>query len=239
MKFLIKIITFSLIIISIFHIECIAENSLKTLERAYKKNSVKLLEQFCNNWSKEIGPISDSEYASLNDTLKNTYDLFKIYFTRKYNEDISQEKSNFIVLPDKIIISFKNEMRDTIRYTYQIDTIFNFHPSINLPDKQILFLSNNYQTIINNYLIGEYSQSSEIRDFSKYYDSRIAFIVTCIIPSNQCARVRNKFQSPTPNIIVFDKQMKYAKVSCGGSFSLFKHQENNWVYISSGYYFVD
>ncbi len=57
-----------------------AQDQEKLLEHAYKTKSKKELKQFFDNWHKEIPPISDSEFAKLNDLQKEAYKVFSITY---------------------------------------------------------------------------------------------------------------------------------------------------------------
>jgi hypothetical protein len=57
-----------------------AQNSSKQLKKAYKKNSTELLNQFFLDWNKEIPSLSDVEYETYNDTIKQAYNVFTAFY---------------------------------------------------------------------------------------------------------------------------------------------------------------
>jgi hypothetical protein len=52
----------------------------RNLQQAYKDQSLTELNQFLDNWNKKIPAISDAEYAKLNDTVKQAYNVFSTFY---------------------------------------------------------------------------------------------------------------------------------------------------------------
>ena len=57
-----------------------AQNAGKLLEKAYKKKSLEMSHQFFLNWNQEVQPISEKELSTLNDTIRNTYNVFTAFY---------------------------------------------------------------------------------------------------------------------------------------------------------------
>lgn len=57
-----------------------AQTAGKLLEKAYKKKSTEMLKQFFQNWNQEIQPISEKELFTLNDTIRQTYNVFTTFY---------------------------------------------------------------------------------------------------------------------------------------------------------------
>ena len=68
------------ILISLFINVGNTQNAGKLLEKAYKKESPEMLHQFFLNWNKEVQTISENELSALNDTIRNTYNVFTAFY---------------------------------------------------------------------------------------------------------------------------------------------------------------
>lgn len=243
-----------------------AQNKPKSLEHAYKKNSVKLLKEFCDNWSKEIPAISELEYRQLNDTLKNIYDLFKVFFTPfnseklGYSNSLNAANTNYFVLPTSILVYFKDKVyysesekdslsNNNIQFEMGtlIDTVLDFHPETIYTEVKLLFLSEKYDTIINNFLLKSLHSYYGILNIGgnfKDYANRVKYIDTCIHVNNKCmGRGKIIYTFPKAEKVVFDRTMKYARVifimqGCSVE-AMYKHEINDWILVSTTKYFID
>jgi hypothetical protein len=155
------------------------------LEKAYKENSLTLLDSFFINWQNEIKPISDEELNLQNDTVKTIYELFNLSFTPPkgirfllvpYN--INFEIVDHIYIDywkdDSLRNLFKQDDIDTINKYDSIpnlllriggepkickDSIINFRPN-NFQLRNTLFLSKKYCIVLNKFLFGIHSDNS-------------------------------------------------------------------------------
>ncbi len=103
-----------------------AQDQQKLLEHSYKTHSKKELKQFFDNWHKKIPPVSDSEFAKLNDLQKETYKVFEEFYQSENIKrlcgskwyDNAYSKSKYLFVQNKIKIS-----RDKIIYISHEDSV--------------------------------------------------------------------------------------------------------------------
>ncbi len=57
-----------------------AQTPEKNLEIAYKKKSASLLKEFFNQWAQNSSPITNIDLTQLNDTVKNAYQVFTVFY---------------------------------------------------------------------------------------------------------------------------------------------------------------
>ena len=58
-----------LFILMFFSFSAYAQYEGKLLEKAYKKKSTQLLDQFFMNWNKQVQPVTEEELSLMNDTI--------------------------------------------------------------------------------------------------------------------------------------------------------------------------
>jgi hypothetical protein len=79
----------------------------KLLKKAYRKNSVELLNEFFKKWQSEIQPITENELQLLDDTLKNTYEVYD-QFVHWINRNSS--KYHYVLVQNSIRIDFASKV---------------------------------------------------------------------------------------------------------------------------------
>ena len=57
-----------------------SQNESDILFKAYEANSKTQLNEFFKNWNNKIKPLTDNEFANLNDTVKECYKIFSIFY---------------------------------------------------------------------------------------------------------------------------------------------------------------
>lgn len=93
-----------------------AQQSGKLLKKAYRNNSVEMLESFCEAWSNEAATISAKKQTSVNDTITETCKIFQIFFHAYYSNELNVFDSNFyhqpyMLVPNKInSVFFSNKV---------------------------------------------------------------------------------------------------------------------------------
>jgi hypothetical protein len=135
------------------------KNDEALLELAFKKNSTQMLYQFCLNWQKESPPISDEEFAVLNDTLKEAYNLFSAYSAaRTTYQEIERGRyfkpdSFFVISQNYLIVSIAQHQ---LYYSqHEIDSFIlvkRFSDGLTDSVKKILFAND---SIMDRYMISQ------------------------------------------------------------------------------------
>ncbi len=249
-----------------------SQSPSELLEGAYKNNSLDSLKQFYLNWNEEIPPVSNEELQSLNDTIRNVYEIFKLLYKPfdirslgasdrgdiyknvdflltqndiKYafvQKIVTEEDIDSIVV-DYINKKIKDEKKKSdylkrvngklseyamklcrpidleakMEYLFE-ESITNFRPQISFPDKKILFLTSKYEAILNDFLGNEhYPQGSNgvMSTASPKNESKKkkAFLENFIkIFYGHWGGYWQLLSYPEVNVIIFDKNMQYAKV---------------------------
>ncbi len=95
-----------------------AQTAGQLLEKAYKKKSVEKLKQFFQNWNKEIRTISEKELSILNDTIRQTYNVFTAFYKPLRIDSLGGNEQGdsiykdveFLVLQNSIKIYFADKV---------------------------------------------------------------------------------------------------------------------------------
>lgn len=106
------------ILISLFINVGNTQNAGKLLEKAYKKESPEMLHQFFLNWNKEVQTISENELSALNDTIRNTYNVFTAFYKPQSIDSLGgsewgnliYENVEFLVVQNFIKIYFDEKL---------------------------------------------------------------------------------------------------------------------------------
>lgn len=94
------------------------------LEEAYDNNSVKLLENFFENWRKEKLPINDSEYNKLSNVQKDVYDLFYEFYNPLDMKHMKLEEWEYTMYENVKYVIIKNKIHYSFTKTLNQDEIF-------------------------------------------------------------------------------------------------------------------
>lgn len=85
------------------------EQQAQLLEDAYKKRSDKKATEFFKNWQQELPTINDKELAALNDTLRETYNVFTAFYNGQLEKNINYLE-RYLILQNSIKISFTDKI---------------------------------------------------------------------------------------------------------------------------------
>lgn len=121
----------------------------RQLRFAYKHKDTTFLTPFFVHWQNDSQPISNSEFEKLSDVEKAVYEIFQEFY--KQGQNLHQ--SEYLVVQNEInykIVSDSVDL-DTIDAFYAGDleyilsgSISDFKPNIQVSNKKIVFLFNNY-----------------------------------------------------------------------------------------------
>lgn len=150
------------------------QKQTQLLANAYKQKSINKLHLFFENWVQETHPISDKDFANLNDTAKNVYTIFQTYYTPKELSKIGGSEwgdslyrnVKYLLIQDKIIYEIGDSniitLDDTINYVsyittkdnsaFQTGTLYNFRPNVPTDSSKVVVLTKNYDRLFNYFL---------------------------------------------------------------------------------------
>jgi hypothetical protein len=137
------------------------------LLNAYKANSLTELQSFFDKWGVETSAISNEELSKLNDTLKNIYQVFQLFYNPKdinriggseWGNDIYKNVKYFLT-QDKICFAIVDTLiRDTtldklgFSNSKEYDTLTDFRPQLSFPNTKCLTLTKYYADLLNSFL---------------------------------------------------------------------------------------
>lgn len=91
--------------------------NFRLLKKAYKRDSQEMLLTFFQNWKEAIPPISQEEFAALNDTLKHAYSVFEAFYSPSVLAQLDSlpffeydTTSNFRVFQNQILVSMRDQV---------------------------------------------------------------------------------------------------------------------------------
>ncbi len=151
---------FILISISLF-----GQSQKELLFKAYNKKSKTLLSTFFGNWTSELSPMSDKKINSLNDTLRNVYEVYNVFFSPENltsyfdPEDIYHQRGKYFTVYDSVDIGIGDtitnlEMTSYISSgtNYYKATVKNLRPKIIYEGKKALIINRQYDKLLNTFL---------------------------------------------------------------------------------------
>ena len=126
------------------------------LRKAFYYKSSDLLNTFFSNWHSEINPITNIEYETLNDTLKNIYQIYYKFFSPSDDyENIEYFVINtrvYVTIIDSSVFDDYNNWLVHIPDSLKVESIFdNCKPNINRSDMKFLYLNQKYNEVLNFY----------------------------------------------------------------------------------------
>jgi hypothetical protein len=101
-----------------------AQSAKKLLFKAYHKKSTELLDEFFENWQAKIPPITDSELQSLNDTIRNTYEVYTQFIRWK---NINFPSHKYVLIQNSIDVGFSHKIYFS---SVEIDSIITYNLSL-------------------------------------------------------------------------------------------------------------
>jgi hypothetical protein len=277
-----------------------AQTSEEILVKSYEQNSKKQLDSFFKNWNEKYPTIQERDLLALNDTLQNSYNVFKEFYQPQYIKKLGGSewgnnlyiKSKYLIVQDKIRIYFTEKVyysekeidEYVVNYINKIikddvkrqsllkrtngklsesvleiyspydsfykeeneiltDSITDFRPSINCNGKKPVYLTSEYDNILNIFLGNTqitFGEENIIKPASSSGESekRKQFLEKLIkICYGHWGGYWQLHSYPTASRIVFDRKMHYAKVYFRmvyqGGEAILKNENGKWSLISS------
>jgi len=216
-----------------------AQTQAELLEQAYREKSNDLLEQFFTIWRNEIPTISEIEFSNLNDTLKQAYNVFAVFY-KACNVDaeyLMVQNEMDIVITDTLYCIEKQEF--SVKFFYKTNSftrIKDFRPKINCEDKKPVYMSEEYRNILNDFL-----QKNDNMYLSDPLAPRVVgreskrqwFLDKSLLISSHLSGYR--FPYPRATGLTFDKNMQYAKIDYAwgysGGYIFLKNKNGEWEII--------
>ncbi|MBI5326231.1 MAG: hypothetical protein HZB41_13335 [Ignavibacteriae bacterium] len=181
---------------------------LTFLEAAYRMKSYEMLKEFLDAFAEESAPFDSIEYQSKPQFEKEAYNIFYKIFKPldigsilripKYNNTILTDYNfysdkKYLIIQDKVPIELYQEETHKGPYSYsnlisEKDTIYlnvkskflilGFNPSIFIKGYKIIFCSNDFSTVIKEFLGKRHHYNSLKDEFieSKEFNKRLDFI---------------------------------------------------------------
>lgn len=145
-------------------------NCQELLEKAYKDNNQSTLDSFFLCWHYNEPQITESEFASLSDTIKAIYNIFEAFFTPDDLDRITGGQHEPFDTPFRYAV-----VQNSINY--QIDTIFkdsisDFRPHAKTTTVPVVLTPYYYQ-ILNDFLVN--NDSTDL-DRVKFLKEKICFV---------------------------------------------------------------
>ncbi len=141
-----------------------AQNKLDRLNNIYNKNDTISLLDFLNEWANESRQLVQTNKIS-NDTLKSVDEIFKkMYCPTKWRKIGRSEfgksvyrKTKFIIVQTHIKYSICHSIANEFNSNDSCDhyTINNYYPDIKIKNKTILYLTPEYDSLLNKFLGSE------------------------------------------------------------------------------------
>ncbi len=277
-----------------------AQNAETILMKSYEQNSKKELKIFFDTWNKKHQTITENELLKKNDTIKNVYNSFTIFYNplqikklggSEWGNNI-YKKSKYLIVQNKIFICFSNKIYYTekeideyaVKYINRIikdkekrdkflerkdgklsdyvldnfspykdynikqneiitDSIINFNPKINCKNKVPVYLTADYDKMLNIFLGNDeipfgnenIIQPAKSKDES---EKRKSFLENFIkIYKGHWGGYWQLYSYPIVSRIVFDKKMEYARIDFRmiyqGGEAILKNENGEWKLIES------
>ena len=171
----------------------LAQNSLSYLDSAYQNNSIEQLDKFFQHWYFKSQPNTpkDSLEKDVYDISKDFYNPFNLKRIGKgeFGEDLYSGIHYVIIQNSLIVIRYNDEdmispsQRNYEKYIFSKDTIRNFQPGVYFDDVKTLFLTPEYDSIINNFLYYnlDSKDSIEIVEIYKSVENKLNFLNNRIV----------------------------------------------------------
>lgn len=151
----------AILVLTFFFINLQAQDKLERLNKMFEEKDTSSLLEFINEWARESDSLANSYYIE-NDTLRTVYELFnKMYCPTKWRKLGRSEFGKSIYKKTKYIIvqsqfefwlchDYDEEygLNDSCDY-YEIP---NFYPDVKIKNKTTLFLTPDYDSVLNKFL---------------------------------------------------------------------------------------
>ncbi len=224
-----------------------ADQILEDLEFAYKHMEPVLVENFFSEWQKNIKPNS-VEFINQNETIAAIYSVFDTFY--KPHEllkigdwacinDINLD-CRYIVIQNQIVYSTvnSNNVNEIDWNNSRKNLISNFRPQITSESKNVLYLTDEYEESINDFLGKESIESDQVETVqpsqNQGNERKIGLLKQYIpILHDYWGRTWQLETYPYVNRIIFNKSITKAKVEFYVGFQngqvLLEKKGNKWV----------
>lgn len=229
----------------------------KLLFHAYSSNSLIELQQFFDNWAAESK--RDTAKSILNDTIKNVYQVFQVFYTPKdinktggseWGNDIYKD-ANYLLVQDEINYAVVDSLVkvSTRRSDYgfkgaeHYDTLKNFRPQISISDAKTVVLTSSYDMLLNRFLENEHDKfaTGDIMSPAKAKgesEKRKLFLENYIkIWYGHWGGYWQLHSYPVAETIIFDKEFKSAVVNYTmvyeGGYAYFQKVNGEWTLVNA------
>lgn len=138
------------------------------LYKAYKTKSATDLQAFFEHWAAENPPLTAEDCRQLDDTTKNIYQVFSIFYNPMDIKRTGGSEWGNVIYKDVKYLLVQDKIRfaiiDTLSYgttkrgemifsvASKYDTLEDFRPQLQLPNVKCLPLTNKYDELLNRYL---------------------------------------------------------------------------------------
>lgn len=132
------------------------EQQASLLREAYNDQSSELLIEFFNNWADEL---SSNEDEATNRYVAEAHRIFTDFY---HSIKWPKRKEPFIIVQDhleKLSLTDKISAGDYFRgKATPIDSALEFRPPVNIENKRVVYLSNNYKKLLDSFIKEEFDQ---------------------------------------------------------------------------------
>jgi hypothetical protein len=154
-----------ILLLALISFPTLGQDSYKILVRAYKSDSIPLLEEFLDNWNRKSEPVTNFDGLSVIE--ENTYAIYQDFFNPfsidKYGK---QERGTDLYSKIKYVI-IQNNIQAIVLKTDSIDhdfrsypdsivkekiNIHDFKPNLRFENAKILYMTSDYADYLNKFL---------------------------------------------------------------------------------------
>lgn len=218
---------------------------LEILKNSYKYNSFDTLEIFLNKWETESQSIKSDDSLLQSENFNEINNILNAFIEFLLNEP--QANSKYFIIQKTIFFEFDEMLFDTNSFAFYFykDSIVDFHPTIELKNRKILYSSSIYFQTINYFLNPEMSdeedttQNKTLNYYNKknWLDSFKLFHIFCGYSGYKCVIEPYPF---IKNILINkdrDSATIYYRVNKSGGEAILKKVDNKWKLVLDNLYF--
>lgn len=229
------------------------------LYKAYKNKSLTELQAFFEHWATESPPISAEAFRQLNDTTRNIYLVYNLFYNplnigktggSEWGNDIYKDVK-YLLVQDRIhyaiIDTLVHETTENGTMDFSVaskyDTLEYFRPQLQLANIKCLPLTNEYNDLLNRYLgnkhykLGKGSIMSPARSKGES-EKRMKFLSNFIkIWYGHWGGYWQLHSYPYASRIVFDKDFNnavvYFRMVYEGGYAYFNKINDQWTLVEA------
>ncbi len=224
-----------------------AQQLTEDLEFAYKHMEPVLIDNFFSEWQKNVKPNS-VEFINQNETIAAIYNVFDTFY--KPNDllkigswacvDDINLNCEYIVIQNQIVYSIvnSNNINEVDLNFSKKNLISNFRPQITSESKNVLYLTDEYEESINDFLGKESmdpAQGDTLQSSQNQSNKRKIELLKQYIPilHDYWGRIWQLETYPYVNRIIFNKSITKARVEFYVGFqsgqALLEKKGNKWI----------